>query len=288
MSAEHGTRVSFTTGYLDINKDDKVLRLNPSHWIYALTLSKDFDAYFNCVTPFHTDGRQIVDYSQPHLQKLRISGLEFEFASFPEEEAAILAYFRWYRPQAGETVFDLGANCGLSVYYLSQAVGPTGKVYAFEPDPVNHEVMLRNIERHHLSNVVPLRMAIAAGTAKLEFFCEGTIGSTLARQSSRETTGKVINVDAISLADACRSYGVPTFIKMDIEGGEIEVIAASRDFLRSHAIQFAIDTNHWKNGQLTCHKVESLFAECGYEVLTSADSGFSTTWARKAATKSDS
>ena len=286
MCKAHGTRVVFKRDRLDIIKDDKVLRLNPRHWIYTLTLSKDFDAYFKCVTPCPENGRQVVDYSQPRLQKFQISGLEFEVASFPEEEQAILDYFRWYKPQAGETVFDLGANCGLSVYYLSQAVGPAGKVYAFEPDPVNHDVMLRNIARHGLTNVVPLRKAIAGGTATLEFFSEGTIGSTLARQSNRGTTGKIITVEAVSLADACETYGTPTFIKMDIEGAEIEVIAASRDFLLKNAIQFAIDTNHWKDGQLTCHRVESLFAECGYEVLTASDSGFATTWARKSGAES--
>jgi len=280
----HGTRVSFKRDHLDIIKRDKVLRLNPGHWIYTLALSRDFDAYFDCVVPTFVGNRQIVDYSQPRLQKFRLSGLEFEVASFPEEEKAILDYFRLYKPQAGETVFDLGANCGLSVYYLSQAVGPAGKVYAFEPDPVNYGVMLGNIARHQLSNVVPLRKAIAADTGNLEFFSEGTIGSTLARQSSRRTTGNVITVEAITLAGACQAYGIPTFIKMDIEGAEIEVIAASRDFLAKNPIQFAIDTNHWKDGQLTSHKVESLFAECGYEVSSSADSGFSTTWATKAVT----
>jgi len=37
--------------------------------------------------------------------------------------------------QKGESVLDIGANYGLYTYHLSRAVGPSGRVYAFEPVP---------------------------------------------------------------------------------------------------------------------------------------------------------
>lgn len=285
MCRAHGTCIDFHRDHVDIIKERRVLRIHAQHWIYALSLSANFDAYHQCVVPMTENGMEVVDYSRSRLQTFKLSGLEFEVASFPEEEQAILDYFRHYRPQAGETVFDLGANCGLSTYYLSKAVGPTGRVVAFEPDPVNHEVLLRNIIRHGLNNVTPLRQAIAAHTARLEFFSEGTIGSTLAHQSSRGTVGTTVRVEAVSLADACRTHGVPRFIKMDIEGAEIEVLDASQPFLKDNAIHFAIDTNHYKQGELTCHRVEALLRQCGYTAVSSADSGFWTTWAEKTGVK---
>ena len=281
MAREHKTKVIFSSQHIDIIKEKKIIRLNPKHWIYALSLSKDFSAYVDCVEPQKINNYELVDYSKVHLQKFKLSGLEFEVASFPEEEKAILDYFKWYTPQKGDTVFDLGANCGLSVYYLSKSVGESGKVYAFEPDPINFEILLRNIKRHGLDNVIPHPKAIASENGFLEFFSEGTIGSTLARQSNRTTTGKILNVESISLQNACYIYGVPSFIKMDIEGAEIEVINASRELLQKNSIHFAIDTNHYKNGILTCLEIEKIFSECGYEVSTSSESGFATTWARK-------
>ena len=38
-----------------------------------------------------------------------------------------------YAVREGETAIDIGANYGLYAYHLSKAVGPTGRVYAFEP-----------------------------------------------------------------------------------------------------------------------------------------------------------
>jgi len=57
------------------------------------------------------------------VQRYAKSGLEFEMASFPEEEDAIEEYFRWYRPKSGDLVFDMGAHCGVSTYWLSKLVG---------------------------------------------------------------------------------------------------------------------------------------------------------------------
>ena len=57
-------------------------------------------------------------------------------------------------PQPGDVVWDVGAHAGLSAYHLAQMVGPSGKVYAFEPDAINYEFMVRNIETHQLANVM--------------------------------------------------------------------------------------------------------------------------------------
>ena len=43
-------------------------------------------------------------------------------------------------------------------------VGLTGKVYAFEPDDTNYEFLLRNIELHQLTNVIPVKAALSGKT----------------------------------------------------------------------------------------------------------------------------
>ena len=78
-----------------------------------------------------------------------MNGLEFELSSFPEEMEAISEYFHWYKPSPDDLIFDIGAYCGVTAYHLSRRV-PKGKVYSFEPDPINFELLKRNIERHGL------------------------------------------------------------------------------------------------------------------------------------------
>ena len=66
--------------------------------------------------------------------------------------------------------------------------------------------------------------------------------------------GTVSEVETITLAGACERFGVPAFIKMDIEGSEIEVLEGARELLRSASIQFALDTDHWIDRQMTTSK----------------------------------
>ncbi len=252
----------------------------PRHFVYAPDMAEHFDMYFSPLVPTEVEGVSVVDYSRPGiLQTYAKSGLQFEMPSFPEEDEAIQSYFHWYQPDAGDTIFDIGAHCGVSSYYFSTLVGKAGRVIAFEPDPVNFELLLRNIERHKLTNVTPLQVAIAGTRGQAEFNCEGTIGSGLTRHSSRSTVGSIAVVQTLTLQDAFYKWGPFQFCKIDIEGAELEVIASSQNFLRNHHGQFALDTNHLMGGSFTHARIEKLFRECGYEAAT-AETGVRTTWAR--------
>ena len=111
-------------------------------------------------------GNREVDYSVPRMQQLS-NGLEVEISSMPEELPALDSYFRFYRPAAGELVFDIGAYCGLFTYELSKLVGPEGAVIAFKPDPLNVALLRRNIEHHALKNVT-VRPQFPTKTAQLD------------------------------------------------------------------------------------------------------------------------
>jgi len=278
-----GVTAEFGSDAVDIVKGDHVTRISANNWIYAPSIAASFESYFNQVEPTPRDNSFVVDYSGPRLQKYRSSGLEFEINTFPEEDSAIEDYFHWYRPKEGDVVFDIGAYCGVSTYFFSRSVGESGRVYSFEPDASSYALLLRNIDRHQLRNVTPLRLAVAATSGEAEFNQEGTLGPVLSRHSQWATTGVTSKVKTIDLAAACAQFGPPAFVKVDIEGSEVEVLDSSRQFLQGNSIHFALDTNHWVNGTRTTQEVERIFVECGYEAASSDASGFWTTWARKAA-----
>lgn len=280
--ATSGVAVEFSSAAVDLVKSEQVIRISAKNWLYAPSIAASFDAYFRQVEPTREGSSLVVDYSGPRLHKYRSSGLEFEINSFPEEDSAIEDYFHWYRPNEGDVVFDLGAYCGVSTYAFSKCVGKSGRVISFEPDASSYALLLRNIDRHRLQNVTPLQLAIAATSGEAQFHQEGTLGSVLSRHSPRATTGTVSKVKTIHFSAACEQFGLPAFVKMDIEGSEIEVLEQCKEFLKSNDIQFALDTHHWVDGIRTTQQVERIFAECGYETASSDASGFWTTWARQA------
>ncbi|MBM3664469.1 MAG: FkbM family methyltransferase, partial [Actinobacteria bacterium] len=162
-------------------------------------------------------------------------------------------------------------------------VGSTGRVISFEPDPQSLDYLRRNVARHSLAQVMIEPLAIAPTAGKLKFYAEGTITSGLAsaRRDSlmTESMGSVITIDAVTLADAVERHGMPAWIKMDIEGAEIDVIDGSRDLLASAYPHMVVDTSHWVGGQTTAGRVEALLRDIGYSVTTEEPGGSQLTWA---------
>jgi FkbM family methyltransferase len=153
------------------------------------------------------------------------------------------------------------------------------RVIAFEPDVTNRTCLGSNVNRHELDNVTVIPAAMAGATGKATFYAEGSQGSRLALPEY--TRGPLVPVDTVSLADACSRYGVPDFVKMDIEGAEVEVLDAARALLTKERIAMVLDTDHLLNKQrksgngdvFTVGRVEEILRSCGYVTETIMPSG---------------
>jgi hypothetical protein len=69
----------------------------------------------------------------------RINRDDFLFMTNHENE--IMKYFS---PNEGDTVVDIGAHIGLYSLIAAKRVGPSGKVIAIEPDPENFKILKKN------------------------------------------------------------------------------------------------------------------------------------------------
>ena len=222
-----------------------------------------FDSIFSATVSEKIDGMNVVDYSTPKLYTMS-DGLQFEFPSVPEEPEAIDEYVEWYKPKPGDTVFDLGANAGITTYQFSKMVGPTGRIISFEPDPILLPYIKRNIARHKLENVTLIEAAIGAKDGTANFFSEGTTGSSLEHTQDRSSKGDVVEVPIVSLPTAIAKFGAPNFCKMDIEGAEIETLESVVDLISTKNIHFVVDTGHLRNGEFSDRRVEEAFRRAGY------------------------
>ena len=68
--------------------------------------------------------------------------------------------------KTGDVVVDVGANIGYYTVLLADKVGKSGKVYAFEPDKTNFEILKKNIEENNLENVVAIQAAVGSKNGK--------------------------------------------------------------------------------------------------------------------------
>ncbi len=122
----------------------------------------------------------------------------------------------------GDTVLDVGANIGLHTLHFSRAVGPTGTVHAFEPDPANLAVLVDNVTRNGCTNVVvhPYGLGPEAAQHRL-YACKGNKGfQSLAKVEW--STGEVV-VEIKRAADVLAGVDA-SFMKVDVEGAEAFVL----------------------------------------------------------------
>lgn len=278
-----GVACTFDNGRVSLVKGTREILLPREHTLFAPYVADNFDVFAASVVPQDQQGLQVADFSGPGLHHYTSLDADFEMPAFPEAIAFDDEYFKYGAPGAGDLVFDLGANIGLVGYALAARVGSEGRVISFEPDPQSLDYLRRNVARHSLSQVTIEPLAIAPEAGRLEFYAEGTITSGLAsaRRDSimTESMGSVITIDAITLDDAVARHGLPAWIKMDIEGAELDVIANSRELLSSSYPHMVIDTSHWVGGDTTARRVEELLRDIGYLVTTEEPGGSQLTWA---------
>jgi FkbM family methyltransferase len=276
----HGYSVGFVNDAIQLRKAGREMILNKAQYVLVPIMMECFNLYFDTIEGESIDGRIILDFSKPGLQRYRKSGTAFYFPSVPEDDV-MDAYTHGYLLQPGDVVWDAGAHAGATTHFLAQMVGPSGKVYAFEPDQNNYQYLLKNIELHKLTNVIPVKKALSGSTGTAEFCMDGSMSAGLSDYLTYSEKAKYQTVETVSFADACAELGeVPAYVKMDIEGAEVVTLESSQEFLKVHPVNFAIESYHRVDGELTWKPLEKLFTKIGYQVWSSDKFGQMFTWAK--------
>ena len=131
-----------------------------------------------------------------------------------------------------DIVLDIGANIGYYTLLLAQLVGPKGKVYAFEPDPKNFELLEKNVTINNYKNVVLIQKAVSNNNAKTKLFLSEDRAQNRIFDSSNDGMSNNIEVETITLDQFFKDIAQSIdFIKMDVEGTEFRVIQGMLEIL---------------------------------------------------------
>jgi FkbM family methyltransferase len=139
---------------------------NPSHQNRSIIHREAVLALVNRVPlPFH---RMPVTARSPDGGRTdRFIALWFwKYGVFGAAEIGLLGRFC----REGMSVLDIGANVGFHTLLFARAVGAGGHVWAFEPDPENFTVLLRNLEMNPYRNVTAVPSAVGAATGKASLY----------------------------------------------------------------------------------------------------------------------
>ncbi len=164
----------------------------------------------------------------------------------------------------GEVFFDLGANAGFFSLLGSKQVGEKGYVLAFEPLAENIEAIKPQLLLNSVLNCTVVEAAISDFIGEVSLW-EGPDTST-AHIGTREFEKKAVkSVKSITLDEFVRTSRQPNFIKMDIEGAEIQALRGADTLLSGpNPPRFLIELHGEKVGQ----QVVEILEKAGYHLYT--------------------
>lgn len=142
-------------------------------------------------------------------------------------------WFFQYRPQAGDTVLDIGAGDGLDSMVFSRAVGPGGKVLAVEAHPATFVLLEQTCRLNGLENVSPCHRAVMDRPGSVAIAEEGSHRDFFSVVGAAESSAAAKIVAGVTLDDLCREHGLSRvdFLKMNIEGAERYALQGGRELL---------------------------------------------------------
>jgi FkbM family methyltransferase len=184
----------------------------------------------------------------------------------------------------GDTVFDVGANIGFYSVLFSRWVGPEGKVICFEPDPDNILLLKRNLELNNCLNATVREVAMGKAQEVSVFSRDPTTGATghLGKGPTYGETlfgaGKefLMPVKTETLDAEALALQPPDVVKLDIEGGEYEVLCGGTRVLREERPLVISELSAWADdgayGKTRAELAIELFKDLNYLILD-LDSG---------------
>ena len=179
--------------------------------------------------------------------------------------------------QPGDTFIDIGGHVGFFSMLAAGLVGPTGRVYVFEPERANYTHLLTHIALNNFHQVFPFQWAVGHSTSVVDFFTnfDNDGGHALwepgqhpFNQKSRQQVAKE-SVFLVSLDDIFGSAqpGFAKLIKIDTEGNEASVLRGARNFLARAQVPAVIaEINQFGLAQLGSSEQEmrTLMTDLGY------------------------
>jgi len=147
-----------------------------------------------------------------------------------------------------DVVLDVGAHIGYFTLLFAKLVGSEGKVFSFEPEPKNFELLTKNIEINNYENVITESKIVSDKNKTCTLYTfETSSGANRIYKPNENINVKPIEVDSISLDEYFKNSEFLKrikFVKIDVEGAELLVLKSMKSiFQNNNNIKLLLEFN---------------------------------------------
>ena len=177
----------------------------------------------------------------------------------------------------GDVVLDVGANMGLTARAFCRLVGPNGKVFAFEPDPMTAELLRHNTRRFPQCVVMTAAVSDQPGQATFHVHPTSTAGSSLValKNDHRKITVPCMSLDQVIDENKLTRVAL---VKIDVEGAEALVLKGFRQTLpRSRGLPLIVEFSpeNLRNAGTSPEEFFQVLRDAGLDVASTDENGAS-------------
>jgi FkbM family methyltransferase len=186
-----------------------------------------------------------------------------------------LAFIKPYL-KPGTVAIDVGAHIGNFTIFMMRTVGRDGLVVAIEPAPETFLCLARNVAKEFVAlrclNCLPLPCALSNKTGKANFVFkpEHPSASGLLGEADESIGQKSVAVEVLTLDDIGAIIGDQpiSFLKIDVEGSEIDVLRGGRKLISEKRPVMFIETSVYAFAErgITGAELEEAVIQLGYRI----------------------
>ncbi|MBV8633322.1 MAG: FkbM family methyltransferase [Burkholderiaceae bacterium] len=177
----------------------------------------------------------------------------------------------------GDTVIDVGGNCGYFAMLAAALVGPNGRVVTFEPDPANCERLRGNIALNGFTNVILVEQPALESVRPVTFYIndENSGGDALWNSGElpdHSEATRTLSLTGTTLDIEIARLGLDNIklVKVDTEGADHMVLQGAGELLRGGKVPFYLcELHEFALGQMGTSQAgfRDYMADFGYDTF---------------------
>lgn len=174
----------------------------------------------------------------------------------------------------GFVVLDIGGNIGQTAMMMGLKIGAGGRVCSFEPFPETYQKFLHNLSLNQstINNVRAEGFALGAEVGELQMYETSAInsgGNRMVGNEQGEKAGLVtVPVSTVDAFVRSARLGRIDFIKIDVEGFEMNVLKGARETLTAHrpSLYIELDDRNLRSQGSSAEELCDYLRRSGYQI----------------------